>query len=383
MAHFTKYKAAVITAPRKPIELWEYDYIDPPAGCITIAVVRAGVCGTDLHLWQGDGDSDSDSDSNSSQNGPEPFILGHEGLGRILALGEGVLTDHSGTPVAINDIVYWNPIRPCHACYECTIQRDLTGCQNGTFVSPARNTVSWASYTQVATLQRNNNFYRVDAANVPLDAFIALGCALPTILKGLENMGPINRGEAVLIQGCGAVGLAAIFLSKIAGARSIICIEGNAERRRMAERFGATEVLDMRSAEYGTVEARARRIREIVGARGLELAIECSGHAAAVEEGLALVGRNARYLLVGTWAGAGTVALSPFETVHKALKIIGTTYASPENYYQAARLVETHFREFPFADCVTHRFPLSQVAEALQTVAAGAAVKVVIEPQAE
>lgn len=365
-----RYKAAVITAARQPIELWEYDVIPPPAGCINIAVVRAGVCGTDLHLWQGDSESN------------EPFIIGHEGLGRIIALGEGVTTDHSGAPVVLGDVVYWNPIRPCHACYECTIRRDLTGCQNGTFVSPARNSITWASYTQVATLQPNNNFYRV-SPNVPLDNFIALGCALPTMLKGLENMGPIERGSAVLVQGCGAVGLAATFLAKIAGARAIICIEGNTTRMQMAKRFGATEVLDMMSTEYNTRQARARRIQDIVGPQGLELAIECSGHASAVEEGLALVTRNARYLLVGTWAGAGTVPLSPFETVHKALKIIGTTYASPENYYQAARLVEAHFQEFPFAECVTHRFPLSRVNEALQTVSTGTAVKAVIEPQAE
>lgn len=249
-------------------------------------------------------------------------------------------------------------------------------------MSPARNNITWASYTQVATLQQNNNFYRVDP-NVPLDAFIALGCALPTMLKGLENMGPITRGSAVLVQGCGAVGLAAIFLAKIAGARAIICIEGNSERQKMAARFGATEILDMSRGKYTTASARSRRIREIVGPQGLELAIECSGHAAAVTEGLSLLGRNARYLLVGTWAGAGTVTLSPFEVVHKALKIIGTTYASPENYYQAARLVEAHFREFPFADCVTHRFPLTHVSEALEMVAGGTAVKVVIEPQEE
>jgi 5-exo-hydroxycamphor dehydrogenase len=370
MTDFKKYKAAVITAARQPIELWQYDYIDPPAGCINIAVLRAGVCGTDLHLWQGDSEY------------IEPFIIGHEGLGRVIALGEGVDTDHSRMPITVGDVVYWNPIRPCQACYECTIQRDLTGCKNGTFVSPARNSVTWASYTQVATLQRNNNFYRVDK-KVPLDAFIALGCALPTMLKGLENTGPITRGSAVLVQGCGAVGLAAIFLAKIAGARAIICIEGNLERLKMAKRFGATDVLDMKSAEYATAQARASRLKEIVGPRGLEFAIECSGHTAAVEEGLALVARNARYLLVGTWAGAGTVALSPFEIVHKALKIIGTTYASPENYYQAARLVEAHFQEFPFADCVTHRFPLTRVSDALTTVAGGDAVKVVIEPQAE
>jgi threonine dehydrogenase-like Zn-dependent dehydrogenase len=368
MADLRIYQAAVITAPKKPIELWKYEVLPPGRGCVKIAVLRAGVCGTDLHLWQGDSTYD------------EPFILGHEGLGRILELGEGVSKDSSSAPIAVGDVVYWNPIRPCYACYECTIERDLTGCTNGTFTSPARSSTTWASYTQIATLQPSNAFYRVDP-DVPLDAFISLGCALPTMLKGLENMGPIKRGSAVLIQGCGAVGLASIMLAMLAGARAIIVIESNPLRLEMARKFGATEVLDMSSPLYRDRESRAKRISKVTGTQGLELAIECSGHSAAVEEGLGLVKRNGRYLLVGTWAGAGTVPLSPFEVVHKALKIIGTTYASPENYYQAARLVEANHRTFPLAECVTHHFALCQVEEGLKAVANGEAIKVVIEPQ--
>lgn len=364
------YKAAVITKAKDPISLWDYEVVSPAAGCVNIAVLRAGVCGTDLHLWQGDNEY------------PEPFILGHEGIGEILELGEGVTTDHSGEPVSVGDRVYWNPIRPCHACYECTIQRDLTGCSNGTFISPARNSITWASYTQVAALQPNNNFYRVDPA-VPSDAFIALGCALPTMLRGLENMGPIERDSTVLIQGCGAVGLAATFLAKIAGARKIICVDSNPLRLEMAKRFGATDILNMTEGDNQSPEGRTKKVKELVGPRGLQLGIECSGHAAAIEEGLGMLGRNSRYLLVGTWAGAGTVNLSPFHTVNKALKIIGTVYASPEDYYNAARLVEANHEKFPFEDCVTHRFPLNEVSSALECVASGSAVKVVIVPQAK
>lgn len=363
-------KAAVISAAKKPIEIWEYDVEPPAPGCVNLEVIRAGVCGTDLHLWNGDNEYD------------EPFILGHEGLGRVIALGAGVSEDHSSAPIAVGDHVYWNPIRPCYSCYECTVTRDLTGCMKGTFVSPARNKVTWASYAQIVTLQPSNSFYKVNASTPP-DAFIALGCALPTMLKGLENAGPIQAGSNVLIQGCGAVGLAATMLARLAGARQIICIDSNVKRLEMVGKFGATCLLNMQSEEYRSREQRKSKIDEVVGRQGLNLAIECSGHASAVEEGLALLARNARYLLVGTWAGAGVVGLSPFEVVNKALKIIGTTYASPENYYQAARLVEDNFERFPLASCVTHHFPITAVEEALNTVASGNAVKVVIVPNAD
>ncbi|KAL3477512.1 hypothetical protein BJX99DRAFT_257329 [Aspergillus californicus] len=175
---------------------------------------------------------------------------------------------------------------------------------------------------QVATLQRSDNFSRLDP-HVPLDAFIALGCALPTMLKGLENIGPIERRRAMLVQGCGAVGLAAIFL------RRLQALGRSSASRAMQLALRWLAVWRIRSARYDW--SRARHFR-------------CSLDIPLQEEGLELVTRNVRYLLVGTWAGAATVPLFPFETVHKAFKIIGTTYASPENYYQAARLSKLTLR---------------------------------------
>lgn len=72
------------------------------------------------------------------------------------------------------------------------------------------------------------------------------------MLKGLENLGPIQRGSNVLVQGCGAVGLASIMLARLAGAKTVICVDGNQSRMEMAERFGADEVLDIHSKDYGT-----------------------------------------------------------------------------------------------------------------------------------
>ncbi|CAN9259597.1 unnamed protein product [Alternaria alternata] len=172
-------------------------------------------------------------------------------------------------------------------------------------------------------------------------------------------------------------------LARLAGVKTVICVDGNQARMEMAKRFGADEVLDIHSKDHGTAGQRAERIASLVGAQGLSLAIECSGRAAALEEGLTLLARNARYLLVGTWAGSGNVPVSPFDVVRKAPKIIGTTYASPENYYEAARIMETNYRVFPLADCVTHRFRLDQVQEAFCVVTSGSAIKAVIMPQEE
>ncbi len=358
----------VTTKPSSPLELRTYQVQPPGPGCINIAVLRAGVCGTDPHIWRGDVALS------------EPVVLGHEGLGRVVELGAGVTTDHASAPIQVGDVVYWNPIRPCNACYDCTITQDLTACQNGTFWSPANQTIVWASYTQIATLMPNNSFYRVDI-DVPLDAYIALGCALPTMLQAVDNLGGIKSGCSVVVQGAGPVGLAALMLCKLAGAEHIICIEGNKARLSRAKSFGATVLVDFHDDKLQTREARKASITQKIGKPGVDLVIECSGNAAALEEGMALLGRSGKYLLVGTWAGADTVPISPFHIVQNALQIIGSTYASPSSYYRAIKIVRANWKDFPLVECVTHKYELSEAQKALEAVAAGEVVKAVIYPQ--
>jgi 5-exo-hydroxycamphor dehydrogenase len=139
----------------------------------------------------------------------------------VIELGAGVTTDHANNSIAVGDRIHWNPIRPCNACYHCTISQDFTVCENGTFWSLAENSTVWASYTLIATLLPNNSFYEVDL-NVPYDAHIALGCALPTMLQAVDHLGQIPGGSNVAV-----VGLAAMMLAKPAGVAHIIYIEGN------------------------------------------------------------------------------------------------------------------------------------------------------------
>ncbi|KAJ5704495.1 hypothetical protein N7536_000184 [Penicillium majusculum] len=361
-----KSKSVVLTKGNKALEIRERTVPLPEPGCITIAVVRAGICGTDPHLWLGHMPVTQD------------VVLGHEGLGRITELGDGVATDHAGQKIAIGDIVFWNPIRPCMRCYDCTVTKDLTGCKDGTFWSPADQGMVWASYTEFATLVPNNAFYKVDTS-VPLDAYIAMGCALPTMCQAIDNLGPIEPCWNVVVQGAGPVGLAAVMLASIAGCSNIACIEGNSKRLERAKEFGATLLLNME--EHKTKDDRANYIKSAFGVGGVDLVIECSGNVNAFDEGIDLLARNGRYLLVGTWAGRSKVTVSPFHIVQNALKIIGTTYASPASYYKAIKLVTTHWQAFPLVECITHRYRLEDVEEAFETVLAGEATKACIYPE--
>jgi len=367
-------RCAVITPePRAPVLIQKFTVDDPQKGSIVVKVEYAGVCGTDPHLWKGDFPL------------PGNIILGHEGIGIVVAMHQDVSSDHASEPLKIGDRVYWTAIRPCRQCYYCTIAQDECGCPANFFMHQFHDCATqggtWATYTDYATLGPRNAYFKVDDPSVPPEAFIALGCALPTMLQAVGHLpgGNIPRNETVIVQGAGAIGLAAIMLSKLAGAAQVIVLEANELRMQKAREFGADVCVDIRQSSQ---EERVTMLAEMAGHKGVGLVIECSGVLSAVQEGLGLLGRNGKYLLVGTWAGKGSVAFDPFVAVNKAITILGSTYCAPRDYYNAMKLVQKAHTSFPLASCVTHKFSLENTQEALETVLAGQAIKAVVQPTA-
>lgn len=372
MATLTARCAVVSPTPRSPITIRPFKVGPPPADSIHVKTILAGICGTDPHLWMGDRELRA------------PIVLGHEGIGKVVSMNPTVVTDHAGQPLHEGDIVCWTGIRPCHKCYYCTVTDDECGCPSNGFMHNYEALArakegTWATYTQYATLGPRNSFYRV-SPDVPPEAYIALGCALPTVIQAISRLrkGHIEPHSNVVVQGCGAVGLAAVMMAKLSGALKIVVIDRNPVRLVKARDFGADECINM--DRVVDMEDRARIIAEVVGERGIDLALECSGHPSAIREGLNLLARNGSYLLIGTWAGKAEVLFDPFVVVNKALNIQGSTYCAPRDYYRASKVVEQNWQRFPLASCVTHKFSLDETQLGLETVISGAAVKAVIEP---
>src|SRR5690606_19534413 len=120
------------------------------------------------------------------------IILGHEGIGRVEKLGAGTTTDYAGAPVNVGDLIYWSPISRCHRCYSCTIL-DETPCENSQFFEHAEKP-NWGSYADFAWLPNGMAFFRLPDHAQP-EALAALGCALPTALRGYEQGGGVRYGE--------------------------------------------------------------------------------------------------------------------------------------------------------------------------------------------
>lgn len=354
-------KAAVLVEPNR-LETWDVPVAEPSAGEVLLRVEIGGVCGSDVHIVTG-----------TAGVMPFPIVLGHEGIGRIEQLGSGVITDYVGMPITAGDLVVWVPYAPCHRCHSCTVLEE-TPCENSQFFEHAERP-NWASYADYAWLPKGMPFFRIPDHG-KADAVAALGCALPTMLRGLERSGSIRVGETVVVQGAGPVGLAAVLVAAQSGAREVIVIDQSPLRLEVARRLGATITV---SLDQDACERR-RVIYDRVGALGPDLVVEAAGLLPAFSEGVDLTGAHGRYLIMGLWGAIGTQPFSPRDLTVKNASLHGSFFPSPKHYYQAMQLAVHLQDRFDLAGLITHRFAVAQASEAISTVKSGAAIKVVIDP---
>ncbi|MBP8232153.1 MAG: zinc-binding dehydrogenase [Rhizorhabdus sp.] len=353
---------AAVLAKTNQLETWDVAISDPEPGGALVSVVLGGVCGSDVHILTGE-----------AGEMPFPIILGHEGIGRIEKLGAGAGTDHAGAPVKVGDLVYWSPIALCRRCYSCTVLEE-TPCENTQFFEDASKP-NWGSYADYAWLPGGMPFFRLPDHAQP-EAVAALGCALPTALRGFDRCGPIRVDETVVVQGAGPVGLSAILIAAQAGAREVIVIDGSPTRLEAARKLGATELIGLDLAP----DERRRRVYDRVGTRGPDVVVEAAGVLPAFPEGVDLSGNHGRYIILGLWGAIGTQPISPRDLTLKNLTIAGATFPKPKHYYQALNLAVRLQEKLPLAELVSHRFGIAQAAEALALTKSGGAIKAVIDP---
>ena len=354
---------AVVLVKKNVLEIREVPIASPEPGGALVRVVLAGVCGSDVHIVSGE-----------AGEMPFPIILGHEGVGRIEELGAGVATDYAGTPVAIGDLVYWSPIALCRRCYSCTVLEE-TPCENTRFFEHA-DRPNWGSYADFAWLPSGMPFYRLPDSAKP-DAVAALGCALPTVLRGFDRAGPIRVGDTVVVQGAGPVGLSAILVAAHAGAREIIAIDGSEGRLAAARALGASLTISLRT----TPAERRQLIYDRFGPKGPDVVVEAAGALPAFPEGVELAGHHGRYVVVGLWGAIGTQPVSPRDLTIKNMTVAGASFPKPKHYYHALHLAVHLQDKVPLAELITHRFSINNAKNALDATKAGIANKAVIDPQ--
>jgi threonine dehydrogenase-like Zn-dependent dehydrogenase len=362
-------KASVLETFNEPLQTRSLPLPEMiPAGAALVRTEMAGICGTDVHLWKGQLPIQL------------PVILGHETVGRIVELGEGLERDWTGQPLAVGDRVTWNSTTSCGQCYHCAEKRQPTRCpQRRAYGIGYRSDEAphfLGGYAEYHYLRPRSNIFKIHE-DLPTESVIGAGCALITAIHGVERTGIAWR-DVVVVQGAGPVGIAALAVAKTAGAAGVIVIGGPKARLEMARRFGADHTIDLE--EFPNPAQRIEAVRRLTGGHGADAVLECVGHPGAVVEGMEMCRDGGKYLVLGHYCDAGTVAFNPHVITRKQLQVFGSWSSEPRHLKAALEFLCGHRRDFPFDSMVTHRFPIERANEALGLTERWESAKSVIVP---
>jgi putative phosphonate catabolism associated alcohol dehydrogenase len=337
-------------------------------GEILVEVELATICGSDVHTTRGD------------RSAPTPLVLGHEQLGRVVALGHAGAKSTDGRRLAIGARVVWSVAVPCGRCPRC--RRGLPQkCVNLQKYGHERMRRGWELSGGFATHVHvlAGTPIVVVPADIPAEVLAPASCATATAAAALEAAAEVTqlRESVLVIAGAGMLGLTAAAMASDAGAR-VVVTDSSAARREAALAFGAHAVAD----PFAVAPHPASLVAAIAraGGRGstCTVALEMSGAPSAVRTLLDTVDVGGVLVLVGPTFPAPDFAINPEQFVRRLLTIRGVHNYAPRHLERAVAYLTDAWQRFPFAEQVGRTLPLASVDEALALAAAGVAPRIAI-----
>lgn len=349
-------RAAVLPAVGAPLEIAEIDLPDPGPGQVRVRLAAAGVCHSDLSL------------SDGTMRVPVPAVLGHEGAGTVVAVGEGVAGIRPGADVVLN----WAP--SCGSCHACSLgevwlcANALNGAadvyarrtSDGTELHPGLNVAAFAEETVVPA-----GCVLPLPEGIPLTDAALLGCAVLTGYGAVHHSAQVRPGETVAVYGVGGVGLAALQAARIAGASRIVAVDVSPAKEELARGAGATDYVV-------ASETTAREIRALTDKQGVDVAVECVGRAATIRAAWDSTRRGGRTTVVGIGGKDQQVTFNALEIFHWGRTLAGCVYGNSDPARDLPVLAE-HVRagRLDLGALVTERIGLEGIPAAFENMLAG------------
>jgi len=343
----------------------------PEPGAIVVRILQANICGSDLHFWQGRIDL-------VALGRPMPVVLGHEAVGVVEALGDGVETDANGAPLAPGDRVAWRYFQPCGRCRSCTSGRTRACQQNHLFLSQGRSADQPPFFVgPMAThhvIPPGQVVFRVPNG-VPNAVAAAANCAVAQAIQTLDVAG-LRMGESVVVQGAGGLGLFACAVAKAAGASPVVVLDALPERLELAKAFGADVTLDLTGLPDARSRVRAVR-KETDG--GADVVCEFVGRPDAVAEGIGMVRPGGRYLECGCVHAGASIPFDPSQVTLLSRTIIGLICYEPWALREALSFLDR--TEGPWDRLTPTLYPLSDVDRAFADATAQRVPRATVVPE--
>lgn len=295
---------------------------------VLVQVKYCGVCGTDIHIYNGDG---------GSFEVHPPLIPGHEYSGVVAKVGSAVKS------VKVGDRVSGDPNDMCGECYYCKNGMQHF-CTNNIGIGTTQNG-AFAEYV----ITHEKQLYKFSENLSFMEA--AMAEPISCCLNGIDLCN-IKMGSTVLVMGGGPIGMIMLQLAKHAGAAKLILSEPVEEKRALAMKLGATKTIDPIHEDVAEV------LKDYCA--NVDVVIECVGSIRTQEQAVKLAGKKATVMFFGLASPDESFPLKPDDVFKKELTIT-SSFINPYTYERAMQVLESGVLELE--GLITNVVPLDEIVD--------------------
>ncbi|HEY7242563.1 MAG TPA: zinc-binding dehydrogenase [Xanthobacteraceae bacterium] len=360
-------KAAVYEAPNTPFILKEFPVRPARRGEVLVRVSMSTICRSDIHSYEG------------RRPNPCPGVLGHEIIGTIEELGEGIEKDMRGDPLKLGDRITWSEYFFDGQCYYREVLDMPQKCHgvrkygHDLADTDPHFLGGFAEYCYILPgtwiLKLPDDLSDEEAT--------PLNCGVAT-MASVTEAAEIGLGDAIVIQGLGLLGLYGAAMAKARGARCVIGLDAVASRLQGAKKFGVDHVIDV---AHIAGKSAIEQVRKLCPPDGADAVIEVCGVPDVIPQGLQMLRSGGRYVLGGLVNPDANVTIDANMLVKRWVTMRGIHNYHPRHLIQALDFVMANRNRFPFKDIVDSKFALEDLDDAFKKASQRTVLRAAIVPE--
>jgi len=371
-------RAAVALAPGKPLEIMEVNLEGPKKGEVLVEIRATGICHTDEFTLSG-----------ADPEGIFPAILGHEGAGVVLEVGEGVTSLKPGDHVIP---LYTPECRECPSCLSrktnlCTAIRSTQGqglMPDGTTRFSMLDGTPIYHYMGCSTFANHTVMPEIALAKIrddaPFEKVCYIGCGVTTGIGAVINTAKVEIGAKAVVFGLGGIGLNVIQGLRMAGADMIIGVDLNDGKREMAEYFGMTHFVNPTKIEGSVVQEIVNLTKtpfDQIG--GADYSFDCTGNVKVMRDALECTHRGwGVSVVIGVAPSGAEIQTRPFQLVTGRVWK-GTAFGGARGRTDVPGIVDWYMNgKIEIDPMITHTLPLERINEAFDLMHRGESIRSVV-----
>ena len=334
---------------------------------ILVKVEGCGVCGTDAHEFKRD------------PFGLIPVALGHEGTGEIVKMGKNVKRDSAGKPLNIGDKVVTCMIfkdNPDITMFDLNKQNVGGADVYGLLPDDDENNHLKGWFSDYILIKGGSTVFNVSDLDLDSRILIEPCAVLVHAVERAKTTNILRFNSRVVVQGCGPIGLICIAVLRTMGIENIVAVDGNEQRLTFAKRMGADKTVNF--MEHKGIEALAGAVEDAFGGHPADFAFQCTGSPVAHSNIYKFIRNGGGLCELGFFINGGDATINPhFDLCSKEITLVGSwvytlrDYATTFDFLKRAIAIG-----LPIKELITHRFPLEEMNEALETNLAQKGLKI-------